>query len=135
MDDAALHHVTLPVTDLERSRRFYREVLGLREIERPPFSFPGAWYELGPGQLHLVQREDGTLRDDKGLDSGDIHFGVRVPSFDAAVEFLRSQGYSEEADDLLRMQVSPRPVTGFPQIYILDPDLHVIEINAAQLDG
>ncbi len=114
MHDAALHHVTLPVTDLERSRRFYGEVLGLREIERPPFDFPGAWYQLADGQLHLIEREDGTLRGDRGLDSGDIHFGVRVPSFHGAVELLRSRGYREDADDLLQMKVSSPPHRGLP---------------------
>jgi len=32
------------------------------------------------------------------------------------------------------MIVNPRATAGFPQIYILDPDRHVIEINAAHLD-
>jgi glyoxylase I family protein len=40
----SIHHVSIPipVADLERSKTFYREVLGLKEIERPPFDFPGA---------------------------------------------------------------------------------------------
>ena len=32
MDIEAIHHVSLGVTDLERSRKFYREVLGLEEL-------------------------------------------------------------------------------------------------------
>src|SRR5689334_18735483 len=44
MEIAAIHHVSLTVTDLERSRRFYSEILSLREITRPPFNFPGAWF-------------------------------------------------------------------------------------------
>jgi hypothetical protein len=31
------------------------------------------------------------------------------------------------------MKVNPRATAGFPQIYILDPDRNVIEINAATL--
>jgi glyoxylase I family protein len=42
MEIVELHHVSLPTTDLERSRRFYAEVLELKEIPRPPFPFPGA---------------------------------------------------------------------------------------------
>ena len=57
MDVRLLHHVSLPVGDLERSRRFYREVLGLAEIARPPFPFPSAWFRLGDRELHLIGGE------------------------------------------------------------------------------
>jgi glyoxylase I family protein len=135
MDIESLHHVSLPVTDLERARRFYAEVLGLREIERPPFDFPGSWFKAGTGGLHLIARTDATFRTGKGVDSRDIHFGVRVTSFRAALEHLQSKGYREDAEDeLLRMKVNRHATAGFPQIYILDPDRNVIEINAAQLD-
>jgi glyoxylase I family protein len=130
MDAELLHHVTLPVTDLERSRRFYREILRLQEIERPPFDHPGAWFALGAGHLHLNVTANPTLRDGKELDSGDIHFAVRVRSYREALEFLRSKGYAEDGAGSTRMKVSPHPTAGFPQLYILDPDRHVIEINA-----
>jgi catechol 2,3-dioxygenase-like lactoylglutathione lyase family enzyme len=129
----AIHHVSLPVTDLDRSRRFYREILGLEEIDRPPFDFPGAWFGVGPGQLHLIVGEGQTFRTGKGVDSRDVHFAVRVASYDAALGFLRSKGYDENGDGLLKMKVNPRATAGFPQIYILDPDRNVIEINAATL--
>jgi hypothetical protein len=59
---AALHHVTLPVTDPERSRRFYREIVGLREIPRPAFPFPGAWFGRDMNQLQRIVREASTFR-------------------------------------------------------------------------
>lgn len=135
MEVASIHHVSLTVTDLERSRAFYREILGLREIARPPFDFPGAWFQLGAvQQLHLIVHTRSTFRE-KPLDGRDLHFAVRVPSFQDAREFLRGKGYREEAalDDPLRMIVQPYATAGFPQIYILDPDKHVIEINAERL--
>ena len=128
-----LHHVALPVTDLARSRRFYGDVLGLREIARPPdFDFPGAWYGLGSGQLHLIVRADGTMRGKKPLDSRDVHFAVRARDFEGMVEHLRARGYRDDAPagDEMRMKVSRKPNAGFPQIFLLDPDGHVIEINA-----
>lgn len=137
MEIQALHHVTLTATDVERSRRFYREILGLREIERPPFPFPGAWFQVAGGQqLHLIVHGDATLRGLKGIDTRDNHFAIRVASYRAALEFLRSEGYREDADalDLLKMRLQPNGTAGFPQIYILDPDRHVIEINAGKLD-
>jgi len=132
----ALHHVTLTATDLERSRRFYREILGLREIDRPPFPFPGAWFEVAGGQqLHLIVHDGATLRGPKGIDTRDNHFAIRVADYSATLEFLRSLGYREdtEALDLMKMRLQPRGTAGFPQIYILDPDRHVIEINAERL--
>jgi glyoxylase I family protein len=137
MQIEATHHVSLCVTGLERSRAFYRGILGLREIARPNFPFPGAWFAVGAAQqLHLIVHTDPTLRGDKGIDTRDNHFAVRVKSYRDTVAFLRSKGYREDAaaDDPLRMVLSPHATAGFPQIYVLDPDRHVIEINAAQLD-
>jgi catechol 2,3-dioxygenase-like lactoylglutathione lyase family enzyme len=134
MDAESLHHVTLPVTDLERSKDFYREILRLQEIARPPFNHPGAWFGVGPSHLHLTVTENPTLRDGKELDSGDVHFAVRVRSYREALDFLRSKGYAEDADGLKRIKVSPHATAGFPQLYILDPDRHVIEVNAERLD-
>ncbi len=133
----AVHHVSLVVSDLERSRRFYREILGLNEIARPPFSFPGAWFSVGSAQqLHLIVHTAPTFRTGKPLDTRDLHFAVRVGNYRKAVEFLRAKGYTDEpgADELRFMQLQPHATAGFPQIYILDPDRHVIEINAEKLD-
>jgi glyoxylase I family protein len=132
-----IHHVSLTVTDLAPSRAFYREILGLSEIERPPFSFAGAWFAVGESQqLHLIVHAGATFRGDRGIDTRDSHFAVRVASYRQTLEFLRSKGYREDAAelDLLRMRLQPHATAGFPQIYILDPDRHVIELNAAVLD-
>jgi catechol 2,3-dioxygenase-like lactoylglutathione lyase family enzyme len=135
LDVLTIHHVSLPVSDLERAKRFYSEVLGLQEIARPPFDFRGAWYRAGDRDLHLIVSERSTFRAGKGLDSRDIHFGIRVRSYRRALEHLRSRGYRPDADDeLQKMKESPAGTSGFPQIYILDPDRNVIEINAERLE-
>jgi catechol 2,3-dioxygenase-like lactoylglutathione lyase family enzyme len=125
--------VSIPVRNLETSRRFYGEILGLQEIERPDFDFGGAWYRLDAGQLHLIHDERGTstFRDGKPLDARDAHFAVRVQSYRRTRDYLRTKGYSEDArDDLMRMKESPQNPTPWRQLYIMDPDRNVIELNA-----
>jgi catechol 2,3-dioxygenase-like lactoylglutathione lyase family enzyme len=39
-------HFNVCTNNLERSRKFYAEVLGLKDGYRPPFSRPGAWMYL-----------------------------------------------------------------------------------------
>ena len=142
----ALHHVSLPVANLDLSMSFYKEVLCLHasKIPRPDssrFDFKGAWYQVGAGQLHLIVPEKNspppTYRTGKKIDSRDVHFAVRVHSFEEALKHLESMGYSGTAkDDFKQMKVSPNQSNqgaGFPQIYILDPDRHTIEINAERL--
>jgi glyoxylase I family protein len=137
MEIEAIHHVSLTVRDLDRSVRFYREILGLAQIERPPFGFPGAWFAAGPTQqLHLIVHDGATFRGEKAINTRDGHFAVRVRSYRRAVAFLQSKGYREDADPmaLTSLRLQPHATAGFPQIYIMDPDRHVIEINAAALD-
>ena len=43
-----IDHVTIVVRDLNRSREFYVGLLGMEEVDRPSFSFAGAWFKAGP---------------------------------------------------------------------------------------
>ena len=45
--------------------------------------------------------------------------------------------YRDDTDegDPKRMLSLPHSVAGYPQLYLLDPDRHLIEINAERLDG
>ncbi len=130
----SLHHVSLPVADLDRSKAFYRDIMGLKEIERPPCDFPGAWFELGDRQLHLIVHDNSTFRKGKVVDSRDIHFAIRVISYSEAREYLHSKGFHTDAEDeFKKMKEDPYSLTGWPQLYIMDPDRNVIELNAEQL--
>jgi catechol 2,3-dioxygenase-like lactoylglutathione lyase family enzyme len=46
-------HVTIVVNDLAAAKHFYGELLGLPEARRPDWTAPGAWYQIGRGQLHI----------------------------------------------------------------------------------
>ena len=62
-----------------------------------------------------------------------MHFAVHVDDFDATLSQLRAAGYRDDvpADHPLWLKWNRQPNAGFPQIFILDPDRHVIELNAA----
>lgn len=119
----AVHHVAVCVTDLERSKRFYGEVLGFTPIDRPAFPVAGAWYELPDrSQLHLIQHAGTrTLRGTTAIDLADGHFAIRVTDFDRAVAHLRGHGV-----EILEL---PQNSTPWKQVYFTDPDGNVIELN------
>lgn len=49
-----ISHIAILISDLDKARAFYTDILGLEEIERPAFRIPGIWYQLGSSQLHLM---------------------------------------------------------------------------------
>src|SRR5689334_23896657 len=118
-----IHHVSVCVTDLERSRQFYGEVLGLRELPRPDLGFPGAWYEVGGSQqLHLlVHPASKTRRGTTEIDGRDGHFAFRVSSYEETLAQLRTHGVA-------LFELGPN-ATPWAQIFVTDPDGNVIEFN------
>ena len=119
----SLHHVSINVTDLERARQFYGEVLGLEEIPRPAFDFPGAWYRLGEGQLHLIVHPlTRTLRGTADISSREGHFSLAVRDFAEARATLERAGVPFDA--------RPRGRTPWAQIFLADPDGNLIELSA-----
>jgi catechol 2,3-dioxygenase-like lactoylglutathione lyase family enzyme len=59
-----LQHYTIEPQDLERTKEFYCEVLGLENGDRPPLDFPGYWlYSGGTATVHLM----GTRKPREGI--------------------------------------------------------------------
>ena len=80
--------ISVPVTDVERARRFYGETLGLLEIEHPEQGFPE--YQLGENvSLYLLQLENigGAFRGPH-----DAGFALRVPDVGEARRELEEKG-------------------------------------------
>jgi catechol-2,3-dioxygenase len=123
MEVKELGHIVLYVRNLERSRRFYGETLGWREIatmggQAAMFSSGRSHHEL----LLLEVGEDATPIP-SGRRVGMYHFGLKIGETD---DELR------EAID--RLQRAGVPIVGMSDhtvthsLYILDPDGNEIEL-------
>jgi glyoxylase I family protein len=122
MDDLILgaHHSSFPVKDLERARAFYEGVLGLREKPRPErLRFPGAWYQAGACEVHLIQPP-------QGIDVGEApptlnpfarHAAFAVASYERTLAHLKAH-----AVEVLETSAE------LGQMWVRDPDGNIIEL-------
>jgi catechol 2,3-dioxygenase-like lactoylglutathione lyase family enzyme len=135
MEPQFLHHVSIIVSDLARSTRFYTEIVGLRQMVRPPFKSKGAWLVCGEQHVHINEKPATLFTPVRKFDPTSFHFALRVADYHEAVKWLTSKGYreSETADDPQRLILDPNGPAGFPQAFIFDPDGNLIEFNAAVL--
>ena len=123
-----IDHVTIVVKDLEKSRAFYEDILGMQPVTRPGFGFPGLWFEAGLRQIHLVleSSEAGPagLPAFRGTHpSRGLHFAFEVQSCDQAAELLNA----------LNVPIVDGPKSrpdGARQLYVHDPDGHLVEITS-----
>lgn len=122
----ALDHVTLVVGDLERSRAFYVDLLGMQQVARPTFNFPGLWFQAGRQQIHLILASDkssyaGLPEPPAQAGPGRVfHFAFAVPDCAEATEKLKAAGVKVRGTGL-------RP-DGYHQTWCHDPDGHVVEL-------
>ena len=87
--------ISVPVTDMERARRFYGETLGLPEIEHPKQGFPE--YQLGENvSLYLLQMEN-IGQTFTAPHSGSI--ALRVADVEGAQKELEAKGVEFEFED------------------------------------
>jgi len=123
-----IDHVTFVVSDLERSRLFYRDVLGMQEVARQNFKFPGLWFQAGPTQIHLILEhpESGPAQitlPERCAISRTRHVAFEIDDAEAAVSRLGELGVA------IVDGPKHRP-DGPTQLYVLDPDNNLIELFA-----
>lgn len=119
MSTIRAHHISFPVTDLERSRAFYEGVLGLETVPRPTFPVDGIWYGAGGVQVHLI------------VTPGGMDVGAPPP---ALLPIARHAAFTiaDYADTLAQLQTQglevfeTSPEAG--QMWVRDPDGHIIEL-------
>ena len=115
---ASLHHVnvTVPRSLEAAARHFYGEVMGIPEVPKPESSRGrgGAWYQLGPIQLHL------SVEDVEDASLSKRHVCYTVADLAAAEERFRDAGVEIVPDDM--------PVPGWSRFYVRDPGGNRLEI-------
>ena len=119
-------HTTLIVKDVRASRQFYVDFLEMTEAIRPAFDFPGAWFQLGSTMIHVTQ--EGELAGMAGWGDRKVvnvsrghHLAYTTRDFDQALERIKQFNIAVGDGPKVRPD-------GARQVYIYDPDGHLIEI-------
>lgn len=128
-----IDHVTLVVRDLDASRRFYVDLLGMTVVPRPAFDFAGAWFQAGSTLIHLILESDrsgpaGVNEDGHTKSSRGHHLAFSVDDAAAAATELDAAGVTF-------ISKPKRRPDGAIQTFILDPDGHIIELCSPPMGG
>jgi catechol 2,3-dioxygenase-like lactoylglutathione lyase family enzyme len=105
-----MNHFTVLTDDLQKSRDFYTNVLGLEEGYRPPLGFPGAWlYSNGHAVLHIIAGR--PLPETRGgvLD----HMAFSARDLPAVLEKLKTRG--------IEYNLRKQNESGTWQLFCFDP--------------
>ena len=111
-------HAAVLVSDLERAEQFYAEILGLEKVNRP-LKYPGAWYQIGDFQIHLIvapQVGDTLVNEEKWGQNRHVALGI--------VDAIAAKQELEAAGFPVQMSASGRSA-----LFVRDPDGNVIELT------
>jgi len=126
-----LNHYLLVAKNLEKTKKFYQTVLGLKLAPRPDFGFPGYWLKAG-GDIcvHLASQAPNRIRDQYLLKKHPK--GTRGSGSVDHIAFL-----AKKPEDVRRriqkhrvkMHYRSFPDAKLFQIFLKDPDDVTIELN------
>src|SRR5947209_8920193 len=108
-----IDHCSMIITDVARSRRFYRDLLGLPEIHKPrTFDFSVLWFDLGNQHLHLLLRDRPDTLSPR-------HFALRVADARQARDHFHHHGITTH---------ETTPIPGADRFFLADPDGNRLEV-------
>ena len=124
-----IDHAAISVRDLDKSLKFYTEVLGLkispREHQKPGIEY---FLDCGTSLIGLIQGDpngEKHMLQDAGLGGNHVSFRVKTAGFDAAVEVLKARNVTITFQKKREKSWS---------VYFLDPDGNKLEITAWPLE-
>nr|WP_310483628.1 VOC family protein [Chamaesiphon sp. VAR_48_metabat_403] len=112
-------HAAMLVANLDRAIEFYTNVLGLKRVDRS-LKYPGAWYQIGNFQIHLIEDIDYLDKDriDLHVSTRNPHIALEVRDLDATKQQLLA------ANCIVKMSNSGRAA-----LFTQDPDGNTIELT------
>ena len=126
-----LEHYLVVSEDVELTKTFYCDLLGMRVGDRPQMGFTGYWLYLGDTAcLHLADRKSytaykarvGTPVPQQTVDTGAIdHIAFNAEDFPTVAAQLDAAGLSYRQNHL--------PDFGLHQIFVQDPNAVTLELN------
>ena len=126
-----LNHYLLVAKDLERTKNFYCDVLGLELADRPDFGFPGYWLKVGDEIcVHLASQAPNQIRDTfllkkhpRGTNgSGQVdHIAFLAKDAEGVRKRIQKKG--------VEMHYRSFPDAKLFQIFLKDPNDVTIELN------
>ncbi|MEO5633773.1 VOC family protein [Gaiella sp.] len=115
---SVLNHVSVVAHDLETSRRFYVDELGLVPLPTPNFAFPVVWLAAGNCQIHLFERP--------GEPPSHAHFGLEISEFMPVYRRMKELGLLDH--DTFGNAMYELPDGGI-QMYVRDPAGNLVELD------
>ena len=119
-----INHMSFQVRSLERSAKYYQEVLLLPEIECGARKAHIRWFGIGNGQsVHLIEGDIG-----KTFVKISTHLCISTADFERTLRHMRVKGATfcnlagEQGKEHTRAD-------GVRSIYLQDPDGYWIEVN------
>lgn len=124
-----MQHYMVLSKDLEKTRAFYCDVLGLKVGPRPPFDFEGYWIYTGEvAAVHVAGKlsyeDTGRLKDPSSErhGSGSVdHIAFAANNYDELIASFEKHGVKYRATKV--------PCSDLRQLFVFDPDGIQIEIN------
>lgn len=126
-----LDHFLVLTDDIDATRDFYRDVLGMRAGDRPPLPFPGHWLYVGEAAcVHVAEREAfdahaktlGVAASPPSEATGPVdHIAFAADDYEELAGALERHGVASVRNAI--------PAVGLRQLFFSDPNGVRIEIN------
>ncbi len=122
----ALEHYTINCADLDATRDFYRDVLGLEVGFRPKLGFHGYWLYAGDIPVVHLLGPEGALPENRsakqGGDTGSLdHIAFRGKDAANTIARLKDNGLSFRENQIREINLH--------QVFVRDPNGIMVEMN------